>query len=225
MAGMAAKAFSWDQVDTVLLDMDGTLLDLNFDTYFWTEYIPISYARKYGLGIDEAKRALYPRFRDVEGTINWYCVDYWSEQLGLDVARLKREVEHLIAVHPYVLEFLEAVRAAGKRRVLVTNAHTKSIKLKMERTPLAGHLDAVVCSHDFRVPKESLQFWDALRLREPFDPSRAVLIDDSLPVLRTARDYGIGYLFAVQKPDSQRPSTDGEEFPAIVSFRELLPNL
>lgn len=223
MAGTAPINPAWEAVDIVLLDMDGTLLDLNFDTYFWTEYIPLRYGEKYGLGLEEAKRALYPRFRDVEGTINWYCIDYWTEELGLDVARLKREVEHLIAVHPNVLEFLEAVKAAGKRRVLVTNAHMKSIELKMERTPLAGHLEAVVCSHDFRAPKESPVFWEALQQREPFDPARALLVDDSLPVLRTAQAYGIGHLFAVRNPDSQRPPAPAAEFPAIGSFRELMP--
>ena len=34
----------WRAIDTVLLDMDGTLLDLRFDNYFWLELVP----RKYG---------------------------------------------------------------------------------------------------------------------------------------------------------------------------------
>src|SRR5688572_6670841 len=30
----------WNAVDTVLLDMDGTLLDLHFDNYFWLTHLP-----------------------------------------------------------------------------------------------------------------------------------------------------------------------------------------
>ena len=39
----------WDSIDTVLLDMDGTLLDLHFDNYFWTEHLPDIYSRKHQL--------------------------------------------------------------------------------------------------------------------------------------------------------------------------------
>lgn len=31
---------AWQEVDTVLLDMDGTLLDLAFDNYFWQTLVP-----------------------------------------------------------------------------------------------------------------------------------------------------------------------------------------
>ena len=36
----------WEHIDTVLLDMDGTLLDLHFDNYFWTQHLPGVYARE-----------------------------------------------------------------------------------------------------------------------------------------------------------------------------------
>ncbi|HBT55971.1 MAG TPA: haloacid dehalogenase, partial [Pseudomonas sp.] len=31
---------NWNAIDTVLLDMDGTLLDLHFDNHFWLEHMP-----------------------------------------------------------------------------------------------------------------------------------------------------------------------------------------
>ena len=33
-------------VDTVLLDMDGTLLDLAFDNYFWQKLVPETWGRE-----------------------------------------------------------------------------------------------------------------------------------------------------------------------------------
>lgn len=213
----------WGEIDTVFLDMDGTLLDLNFDTFFWMQHVPQRYAEEHRLSVEEAKAHLYPRFRQMEGTIDWYCVDYWTRELGLDIALLKQEVDHLIAVHPYVTDFLDAVRTAGKRVVLVTNAHMKSVALKMERTRLGGHFDAIVCSHDFRVPKEHAAFWEHLQQREPFARERTLFVDDSLAVLRSARDYGIRWLLAVLKPDTRMPPRDVEEFEAIDSFRDILP--
>jgi putative hydrolase of the HAD superfamily len=213
----------WSLVHTVFLDMDGTLLDLNFDNYFWQEHVPQRYAEQNGLETAQAKALLEPRFRAAEGTMEWYCVDYWSGQLGLDVALLKREVDHLIAVHPAVLEFLEAVRRSGREVVLVTNAHMKSLTLKMEKTALHGHLDRIVCSHDFGVPKETRAFWERLHAAQAFEAASTLLVDDSLPVLRAARDYGIGQLVAVANPDSTRPPREITEFPAIHSFAELMP--
>jgi putative hydrolase of the HAD superfamily len=213
----------WQQIDTVFLDMDGTLLDLNFDNYFWQQHVPLRYAEQYQLPLAQAQEEIARRTRSVEGTIDWYCLDYWTRELGLDIALLKEEVDHLIAVHPHVTEFLDAVRAAGKRVLLVTNAHMKSLRLKMERTQLGGHFDQLICSHDYGVAKEEQAFWERLRAEQPFDPARTLLVDDSLAVLRSAKRYGIGWLLAVYEPDTQQGRRDVAEFAAIDTFLDIMP--
>jgi len=215
----------WGQIRSVFLDLDGTLLDLNFDNYFWREHVPRRYAERHGLGLEAAKDALFPRFRAREGTMDWYCVDYWSQELGLDIALLKEEVDHLIAVHRHVPDFLDAVRASGKRVVLVTNAHFKSLELKMRRTRLGGHFHTIVCAHDLGLPKEEPSFWDLLQEVESFAPAHTLLVDDNLDVLRSARGYGIRHLLAVHRPDTRNPPKDVGEFSAIQSFKDIMPNL
>ncbi len=212
----------WPDIDTLLLDMDGTLLDLHFDNHFWREHVPLRYAERNGLDLDTAKATLFPRFEALEGTMAWYCVDYWSEALDMDIAELKREVDHLIAVHPHVTDFLDLARARGKRVLLVTNAHRKALDLKMAKTRLGGHFDRLVCSHDYGRPKEDPSFWAWLAEREPFERERTLLIDDSLPVLRSARDHGIRHLLAVRRPDSRGPEKDTGEFEAVEGFDELI---
>jgi HAD superfamily hydrolase (TIGR01509 family) len=211
----------WTQIDTVFLDMDGTLLDLHFDNHFWLEHVPRRYAERRGVTPSQAREELLRRYRSVEGTLEWYCVDRWSRELGLDIALLNEEVDHLIAVHPHVVEFLESLQQAGKRRVLVTNAHQKSIALKMQRTPLAGHLERVICSHDLGMAKEDPRFWRLLRAVEPFDPRRTLFVDDSPTVLASARDFGFRWLLAILAPDSQQPAREPEGYPAIRDFSEL----
>lgn len=213
---------NWPEIDTVLLDMDGTLLDLHFDNHFWREHVPMRYAERHGLEIEAARETLFPRFRAVEGTMQWYCVDYWSEVLELDIAELKAEVDHLIAVHPHVIDFLDAIKTANKRNVLVTNAHQKSLNLKMERTQLSGHFDGLICAHDCGRPKEDPLFWEWLQTREPFRKERTLLVDDNLTVLRSGAEYGIEHLLAVRKPDSKGPEKDTQEFDAINGFDEVL---
>jgi putative hydrolase of the HAD superfamily len=213
----------WQAIDTVLLDMDGTLLDLHFDNHFWQAHVPLRYAEARGLPHDVARDELMARYHARAGTLEWYSVDFWQTELELDIMRLKEEVSHLIAVHPAVVDFLAAARAAGKRLVLATNAHHKSLTLKMAKTGLAPHFDALVSSHELGAAKEAQDFWRKLAAIEPFDPARTLLVDDSLPVLDAAREFGIRHLVCVRNPDTKLPPKDPRGYPAIDSFAALLP--
>jgi 5'-nucleotidase len=220
---MISPALDWPSIDTVLLDMDGTLLDLHFDNHFWSSHVPARYAAKRGLSPEAAGEELRARYHARAGSLDWYSVDYWEAELELDIMRLKEEVAHLIAVHPGVTDFLGAVRDAGKRLLLVTNAHHRSVALKMARTGLTPHFDAIVTSHELGLPKEDRGFWARLRSREPFEPERTLLVDDSLPVLDSAKDYGIRHLLAVLRPDSRLPCKPTAPYEAISGFEEIRP--
>ena len=218
-----AVQLPWMQIETVLLDMDGTLLDLRFDNHFWRELAPRRYAERHGLPLAEAQAEVKARTQAIEGTLNWYCLDYWSRELALDIMAIKREIVHLIAVHPHVPAFLRALGDAGKRIVLVTNAHPHSLALKMEKTGLAGHFDALICAHDLGLVKEQPEFWPRLQEIAPFDPATTLLVDDNSAILATARAYGIAHLVTVLQPDSSAPPYPPGEFAAIHRFSELLP--
>ncbi|NLO78741.1 MAG: GMP/IMP nucleotidase [Xanthomonadaceae bacterium] len=213
----------WDQVDTVLLDMDGTLLDLRFDNHFWLEYLPRRYAQVRRLSVEAARAELLPHMRRLEGSMQWYCLDYWSRALELDIPALKREVGHLIGFRPRAVEFLQALERAGKRRVLVTNAHRAALALKCERTELAAHLDVMISSHDFGHPKEQAGFWRALQQAVPFDPARTLLLDDTVSVLRAARDHGIRWLLGIAQPDSGQGRRQQGEFALLEDFAQIMP--
>lgn len=212
----------WSAVDTVLLDMDGTLLDLCFDNYFWHELVPERFAARHTLAPEAARALLRSRFAATQGTLNWYCTDYWSRELQLDIAALKREVREHVRFLPGAREFLEELRRRGLRTVLITNAHLDSLSIKAEQTDLLRHFDAVLSSHQLGAPKEHPQFWQRLRAQLAFEPSRSLFVDDSLPVLRAASAYGIAQVFAVSRPDSTQAARAVEEFPAVAAIIELL---
>ncbi len=215
----------WNTIDTVLLDMDGTLLDLHFDNHFWLKHLPRRYAEHHGVSQALAEAELLPLFREHAGTLNWYCTDFWSRELNLSIRDLKREVAHLIALRPDADLFIQAIRAAGKQVLLITNAHRDSLSLKLERIELAPYFDRLISSHDYGFPKEDQQFWHALRQDCPFDPARSLFIDDSLPILRSAARFGVAQLLAVRQPDSQAAPKDTEEFAAVEDYQALLQGL
>lgn len=215
----------WNKIDTILLDMDGTLLDLNFDNHFWKEFVPLKFAEKQGIAIVEAKQLLEPRFKSMEGRLEWYCLDYWSEALELNIAGLKAEIAGLIAVLPHVVEFLEKVHQSPRKVLLVTNAHKDSLGLKMEKTCLHRFFDDIISSHTLGFPKEHAEFWHLLQRLQPFEKHSTLLVDDSLAVLNSARQFGIEHLISVSRPDTQLPKKEITDFPAIEDFRELMAGL
>ncbi len=212
----------WQKIDTVLLDMDGTLLDLNFDNHFWKEFVPLKFAQLHDMDVSLAKLQLEPQFKSMEGQLEWYCLDYWSEVLQLDIVGLKRELSELITVLPHVTEFLEKLQQSSKQVLLVTNAHRDSLALKMEKTCLQSFFDGIVSSHDLGFPKEHAGFWPLLQQCQVFNKENTLMVDDSLAVLNSAQLFGIGHLISVSKPDSQQPKKQISEFRSIEDFRELM---
>ena len=214
----------WENVETVLLDMDGTLLDLHFDNHFWLHHVPVCYAEKHNLSHEQAHQYLAGRYSEIRGSLNWYCVDFWTKELSLDIEQLKHDIADKISIRPEVSHFLSWLNANNKRVVLVTNAHPASLNLKMDRTKLHVHFDKIINAHDIGQAKEHNGFWEKLQDVEPYDKSKTMLIDDNLEVLSCASDYGIRYCFGVEKPDSQGEVMSSEKFIALTKFKDLLPD-
>ncbi len=213
----------WKEIETVLLDMDGTLLDLNFDNHFWLEFVPKRFAEKNGLSLELAKQQLVPQFKKMEGKLEWYCLDYWSETLKLDIAGLKAEISGLISILPHVMDFLDALHQSHHKVFLVTNAHRDSLDLKMDKTCLKPFFDQIISSHDYGYSKEQQEFWFKLQKKHPFDLQKTLLVDDSLAVLASAKRFGIKHLVSISRPDSQLEKKEISGFLAIEDFRELMP--
>lgn len=193
-------------INTLLLDLDGTLLDLAFDTHFWHEVVPEYYGRQRGMSGPEAwERLIQPKLRSAEGTLDWYSLDHWSRVLELDLSAIKSEHDDRIAWLPGAQDFLRRQRAAGRRLVLVTNSHPETLRIKDRKVGIRPFLDAMHSSNPIGVPKEHPEFWQRFRAVEPFEPGRAAFIDDNASVLDTARAAGIDTVIAITHPDSSRP--------------------
>ena len=208
-----------------MLDMDGTLLDLGYDLRFWEEHLPRRFAETRGIGVEDAHRLMRPIFESTAGTLDWYCINYWSRTLAFDIAALKRSTRHEIDWLPDARAFLDQVRASGRRLALVTNAHPEILAIKDAHLGIRRRFDAIYSSHDFGVPKENAEFWGRLAAREPYDPARTLFADDNAAVLGAARDHGIRWLYAVRRPVHRAPARPANGFAGVESVLELARGL
>jgi 5'-nucleotidase len=222
MLPFAVEKPDWAHIDTVLLDLDGTLLDLAYDNHFWLEIVPAAYAAARVTTLEAARTEIAPLFRACEGTLPWYCIDHWSRELDLDIEALKRANTQRIAWLPGAKEFLLRMRRAGKRVVLLTNSHPRVLQIKNENTGVLDYFDAAFTSHEFGAPKESAHFWKAVRAVEPFDAERSLFADDSPSVLRAAQNAGIRWVYGVRRPDSVETVRDHVDVPAIDAVSQLV---
>lgn len=215
----------WNKIETVLLDMDGTLLDLHFDNEFWINYIPLKLSEKTGKSLQSCIEHMEEAYAQVYGQLNWYCLDYWAEKLELDIVQAKREIMHLIEMRPDCIPFLDALKASNRKIALVTNAHPQSLSLKIERTQLDEHIDVLISTHQFGVSKESQSLWKQLHQHLGFDPATTLFVDDSERILNAAKKYGIAYTLGITNPDLKKPDIVIEGHPTTNNYHDLLDDI
>jgi HAD superfamily hydrolase (TIGR01509 family) len=210
------------ECQTLMLDMDGTILDLAFDSYVWKELVVGRYAEHNDLEYQVARDRLYAKYMSIQGDLEWYCLDHWSDRLGFDVLELHREVHHRIEYLPGAQAFLEAVRETQTRVLLVTNSHPDTLELKNDTLGFAEFFDGIHSSHTYGHAKEQQEFWHALQEEEGFDPESTVFVDDTVPVLRSAAEYGIRSPIVVTYPDTSQQPRENGECAGVSSVRDLI---
>lgn len=215
---------NWNEIDTVLLDMDGTILDLAFDNFFWQEYMPEVFAKKNAMSLVESSQFLSESYGELKGKLQWYCLDFWSDKLDLDIPALKKELGHMVAFRPGAVEFLKFLSDKKKSVCLATNAHRKTLEIKMLNADFNQYFGELTSSHDFGYPKEEQEYWHRLKEKFPFDPERTLFIDDSVTILESAKRFGIKYLYGISEPDSRKGPVDASPFESISDFQEWIAN-
>ncbi len=218
----------WHKIETVLLDMDGTLLDLHFDNEFWLRHLPKTLAKKTGRPLIECEQEMQRDCAAVHGQLEWYCLDYWADKLDLDIMEAKREIDHLIQLRPDAVPFLDALKASNRQVVLVTNAHPDSLSLKVEKTALDKHIDTLISTHQFGVSKESQNLWKQLQAHLNFEPEHTLFVDDSQSILDAAKTFGIAYTLGITNPDlklnrDQQNKIEGH--PVTNDYRKIINSI
>ena len=208
--------------ETLMLDMDGTLLDLAFDNYVWKDLVPRRYASDNGLTFEAARDHLFEQYSAVQGDLEWYCLDHWCDRLNIDVVQLHHDVNHRIGYLPGALDFLRTVHDKDVQVLLVTNSHPDTLALKDAVTGLGDYFDGIISSHSYGHAKESQLFWHALQEDVDFDVETTLFVDDNQPVLQSAADYGVRMLVTVTRPDTTRPVNSASDFKGVEGVVDML---
>ncbi|WDX23489.1 GMP/IMP nucleotidase [Salmonella enterica subsp. enterica serovar Dublin] len=130
----------------------------------------------------DAQEYIRQQYHAVQHTLNWYCLDYWSERLGLDICAMttaQGAARRFARRYRTVSECVKSQR--GKRRILLTNAHPHNLAVKLEHTGLASHLDLLLSTHTFGYPKEDQRLWRAVTEETGISAEKTLFIDDSEP--------------------------------------------
>ena len=219
---MAPHTLDWSNIDDVLLDMDGTLLDRHFDNVFFEEELPRRYAALHAISFEEARDRLMTMYRSVEGELAWTDLHYWTKQVGIDVVAMHKELDHMIGFLPGAEEFLRHVRKLGKRVTIVTNAHEAGVSVKVAKTGLDRYVDRIVDAFEVGSLKMRPEYWPNCRRLLNFDPARSFFMDDDEGCLMAAKQFGVAYLVHSAKSSSQLPAAPLPQFLSVTSFVPLM---
>ena len=203
-----------------LIDLDGVILDTNYDNYFWQKYVPSVYAKKKNLSEKDAISVTHALFNYKRKSKDWYDVDYWSNVLDIDIIEEKKKQENmsLIKLKKNAIETLEKLKDLDKSLFLVTNAHRKTLGIKLSKFSLVEYFNEVVCSHELHYVKEDIQFWHLLRVKYDIDYDISVLVEDTFDNIISAHHAGLKNFVYI---GNEEKSTDKIRPLFLSSFSEL----
>ncbi len=217
-----APDLNWTDIDDVLLDMDGTLLDRHFDNFFFEEELPRRYGKLHGLPFDQSRRTLMAMYRSVEGELAWTDLHYWTDRIGIDVVAMTKELDHMIGFLSGAEEFLQTLRRLKKRVTVVTNAHASGVSIKVAKTGLDRFVDRIVNAFEVGYLKMRPEYWPGCQRILGFDPSRSLYMDDDEGCLLAAQQFGVAHLIHSAKSSSQLPPMPLAQFHSVSSFAPLI---
>ena len=122
-----------DRAKVISFDVEGTLVTPQFSRAIWDEAIPALYARKKGLGLEQAKALIQQEYELVgEQRIEWYDIGFWFRHFGLEnFPGLLSSQRHQIALYPEVEGVLSTLRESHKL-VIVSSSTREFLDLLLE---------------------------------------------------------------------------------------------
>ena len=175
---------------TVLLDVDGTLVDSNAQhAEAWSQAFKefgLSFCSGQifpyiGMGGEKLVAALIP---DIDEEQNKKIGERRSEIF------LREYASHLGAT-PGAHELVSALRARGHRPIIATSAHKDELKVVLQAAGISELLDSAVTSDDVERSKPDPDIVDAALKKTKTEPAGAVMVGDTPYDIEAAHRAGV----------------------------------
>lgn len=203
-----------------LFDLDGVLIDSEtLYTQFWKR-------------VGERHHLPSPTFAyDIKGTtLNDILTTHFPDpKVRADVDRLLHDFENEIVypVFPGALEFVDALRAAGLKTVIVTSSDSKKMAFLFRQHPdFPTHFDAIVTACDVTHSKPHPEPYLVGASKAGVKPSECLVFEDSYQGLESGRRAGCKVIgISTTNPASEVRLRSDVEAPSLASLQPRLPQL
>ena len=174
-----------------IFDMDGTLIDSNgiwkdVDTAFLAKR-GLPYTRAYYEGVAHTIFPLAAKFTkefchlpESEEAIMAEWMDMAGDLYGTSVP-----------VKPGVRAYLDKLRAAGERLIVVTSAVPVHCRTALTHLGLMPYFERIIFAHDLQLEKKDPQLWRLTAEMMGVAPEDCTLYDDSVEACRGAKAAGM----------------------------------
>lgn len=178
--------------ECLLFDMDGVILDNTYDNDFWQNHIPSVLAKNRKIEFEDAKRLAIQIFNFKKNSKDWYDLDYWSNMLDIDIEEQKKTKESYEKIKLYEGSISCLKKLKNKMKmILITNAHRKTLNIKLQKYDLSPYFDEMVCAHELHYVKEDIQLWYMLKYKFKIDFAKTVLVEDTIKNINTGLSAGV----------------------------------
>jgi putative hydrolase of the HAD superfamily len=112
--------------------------------------------------------------------------------LDIDIEAQKRSEKSFsrISLYDGVIDTLSVLKNKTKM-ILITNAHRKTLNIKLEKYNLTPYFDEMVCAHELNYVKEDIQLWYMLRSKYRLDYEKTLLVEDTINNINVGLSAGI----------------------------------
>jgi len=202
----------------ILSDLDGVILNLDYDIKFWESWLPEHVANQSNQGLEGIKAKIQAEIDAQRGTLNFYDLNYWDDLLNVDCMQIIKEQEEKCSYLEGSYEALQRLSNLQNPKHILTNGDPRAQEYKAETQDFLEFFDSIFYSMHMGYSKEQKEFWALARHNLNLNFEDAIFIDDDFKVATAAAKVGIKQVIWIT-PGKNRVLQNGiETFPSLADL-------
>jgi FMN phosphatase YigB (HAD superfamily) len=208
----------FNSTTAILSDLDGVILDLNYDMKFWTDWLPDALTLSSGKTRSDIKAELVAMMKNQEASLNWYDLNYWDEYFKVDCLEIIKAQEERCSFLDGSVDALNKFAALPNPKYILTNGDPRLFDFKSESANFLDYFDSHLCSMHVGYAKEQKEFWSLASQYLKLDLKNSIFIDDNFKVVTSAVKAGVGQVYWINKGRSKVLSNGVITYPTLAEL-------